>query len=437
MIHIPGSQFVEVEDDGDDEPTGSPANGPQLRMPTREERRGGKPKQRGKSPQSPPSGKSGSQSPSRGGHKEGKQRGASPPSGGSHSPSGANHGQRLSVEKGNKRKDGHKSPSPGRASNSSARRERRRSSENSTGVRCASDASNADARQRRRSSGASSADSRESTRGLPRIQTGLSPSGPVLPPDYQEEEVVRDWGEPMDDLPVPAVDHLTAGTSPNTHVEVAHDPYNTTGQMVFVVPNNRQMAIERARWEFRDPKVRVFMADYEDDLTESTIHFLEDSTINPYCGSVPVERIQNVVRTKVPDLYSKVVGTRHGSWKKYVEKHEEVFQLFSVEEGKWRMRLLKHTDYKIGDEREIAARVAWEKHFTQTLLSYLQSVPEQKCRVDDFMQKYPELPCNQRKADGSLEFPLPPRGDLVRFVKRHPQYFGYDPTIFLISMKSQ
>jgi len=180
----------------------------------------------------------------------------------------------------------------------------------------------------------------------------------------------------------------------------------------------------------------VFMAEFEEDLTSVTIQFLEEPSINPYKGSVPVERIQNVVRTKCPDLYSKVVGRSHGSWKKYVEKHDEVFQLFSVEEGKWRMRLVKHTEYKIGDEKEVAARLAWEAHFTKTLIAHLRNLPSRTCKVDEFMAQYPHLPGNVLLPDGSLEFPLPPRGDLVRFVKRHPQYFTYDQSLFLIGLKS-
>eukprot|EP00668_Euglena_longa_P036697 GGOE01047179.1.p1 GENE.GGOE01047179.1~~GGOE01047179.1.p1 ORF type:complete len:194 (-),score=53.28 GGOE01047179.1:151-732(-) len=189
------------------------------------------------------------------------------------------------------------------------------------------------------------------------------------------------------------------------------------------------------RQQFGDPKVRPFLAESEEALTALTIQFLEDAAINPYKGSVPVERIQNVVRTKCPDLYSKVVGCSHGSWKKYVEKHDEVFHLFSVEEGKWRMRLVKHTDYKIGDELESAARLAWDEHFTKTLIAHLKSLPSRSCKVDDFMAVYPSLPGNLCKPDGSLEFPLPPRGDLVRFVRRHPQHYSYDPSVFLISLK--
>jgi len=42
------------------------------------------------------------------------------------------------------------------------------------------------------------------------------------------------------------------------------------------------------------------------------------------------------------DLYQRVVGNKHSAWKKYIQRNADTFQQFSVEEGKWRMRLLCH-----------------------------------------------------------------------------------------------
>lgn len=39
-------------------------------------------------------------------------------------------------------------------------------------------------------------------------------------------------------------------------------------------------------------------------------------------GSVPVEKIQNILRCQHRDLYDKVVGSKHRSWNKFVEKHQ-------------------------------------------------------------------------------------------------------------------
>ena len=46
--------------------------------------------------------------------------------------------------------------------------------------------------------------------------------------------------------------------------------------------------------------------------------------------------------------------------------------------------------------------------------------------IDDFIYAYPHLPGNRVNPDGYLEFPLPPRGDIVRFVRKHRSLFLYD-----------
>ena len=98
-------------------------------------------------------------------------------------------------------------------------------------------------------------------------------------------------------------------------------------------------------------------------------------------GSVPVEKIQNILRCQHRALYDQVVGSRHRSWNKFVEKHTERFDLFSIEDGKWRMRLVTHTDYKLGDEAEKQAREAEDAHFKMALQMHLRSLDPPNCTV--------------------------------------------------------
>jgi len=163
---------------------------------------------------------------------------------------------------------------------------------------------------------------------------------------------------------------------------------------------------------------------------EATVLFLKDESINPYRGSVPVERIQNVVRSKHTDLYNIVVGSRHNSWRRYVERHPDVFHLFAVEDGKWRMRLIQHADWEEGDRKEQADRQSKEEHLVACLFLFLQRLGGRGCKVDEFMDAYPTLPPNLALIQAGKEdqiYPLPARGDLVRFVRRHPDNFFYDP----------
>jgi hypothetical protein len=155
------------------------------------------------------------------------------------------------------------------------------------------------------------------------------------------------------------------------------------------------------------------------------VKHLQTPEINPFRGSVPIERLQNVLRTYYPDLYNTVVGTKHNSWRRFVERHNNVFHVFCIDGGKWRMRLLIHTDWQIGDREEQNNRAARESHLIECLLMYMETKPDGACKVDEFMDAYPHLPQNDPT---SLDYiPLPARGDLVRFTRRHPLYFVYDP----------
>ena len=55
-------------------------------------------------------------------------------------------------------------------------------------------------------------------------------------------------------------------------------------------------------------------------LVSVTMNFMTSANLNPYCGSVPVERIQNVVRENYQQLYAKVVGSTKNSWGKFIGK---------------------------------------------------------------------------------------------------------------------
>lgn len=171
-------------------------------------------------------------------------------------------------------------------------------------------------------------------------------------------------------------------------------------------------------------------------MTQLIVEFLLDTTINPYQGSVPVERIQNLFRSRYPGPYDEVVGNKHSAWKRFIERHNDVFSIFPIEEGKWRMRLLCHEDWKAGDQKEEAARDAWEHHFTAVLTSFLQEREDKASTLDAFMAAYPNLPENAIKGaeTDAPEYPLPHRGDLVRFLRRSA-VFSFDPTSFRIGFR--
>jgi hypothetical protein len=144
-----------------------------------------------------------------------------------------------------------------------------------------------------------------------------------------------------------------------------------------------------------------------------------------------VEKIQNIALSKHDPLYSDVVGRKHNSWKEFVERHANIFELINAPDGKLRMRLLEHTDWEDGDLREQHDRETKEQHYVDCLTAFLQSRPSKQCTVDEFIEEYPSLPQNQiiqSFSMGDSDTPAFPalskknRGDLVRLIQRHREF---------------
>ena len=95
----------------------------------------------------------------------------------------------------------------------------------------------------------------------------------------------------------------------------------------------------------------------EQELIHITVGILTDPLLNPYQGSIPVERTQNICRSKYPLLYDLVVGSRHNSWRRFLERHSDVFGVLSVDDGKWRMRWLEHIDWQVCSEKTFCASI--------------------------------------------------------------------------------
>lgn len=175
-----------------------------------------------------------------------------------------------------------------------------------------------------------------------------------------------------------------------------------------------------------------FISQSEQMFTEITKELLDNPTYNPYKGSVSVEKIQNIMLARYPDLFNEVVGKKHNGWKEYIERHLDMFQLSSAKDGKIRMRLHEHTEWEMGDLQEQHEREAKEQHFVDCLVAYLQSRPNRQCSVDEFIEEYPRLPQNQiiqasmgGVMDGAPLFPelgRKNRGDLVRLIQRHREF---------------
>lgn len=262
------------------------------------------------------------------------------------------------------------------------------------------------------------ADEVERLEGLERIQSGLA--GPSPPASYLfDPSLASNWSS-TEAATVPVQELRTI---PGAVVE-AHNPYAISGKTLFLV--------KQALRAFDD-------LPYDEQLKEIAIHLLENRKVNPFEGSVPLEKIQNILscsRGPYTDLYHAVVGKGKGKLIQFFNQYPETFEHFGIEDGKWRLRLTRHKNFRFGDQCEKATRQAEVTHLLGALRFYLERQPGYWCKVDDFIEAYEHLPCNVRTPDGSLVLPLPPRGDLVRFVEKHTDCFRYEkcPKTFIIHL---
>uniref|UniRef100_A0A7S1HY81 Uncharacterized protein n=1 Tax=Eutreptiella gymnastica TaxID=73025 RepID=A0A7S1HY81_9EUGL len=269
------------------------------------------------------------------------------------------------------------------------------------------------------------------------LQSGL-PFHPQYPPGYTENAALHsDFSVPEDRTGAePCVrvgrdpyvmriedDGQTAAIG---HISVDIQDDWAWGQAQYLVTGKTpRLANHRAVDGLNTPQ--GYMNEAEQELCNHAIHYLSDGNINPYRGSVAVEKIQNVLRSNHRDLYQKVVGTGHRSWNAFINKWAVFFETFCIDDGKWRMRLRTDTTFQKGDDAEKQAREDIDFHLLTTLINFLRTCESNQCKVDDFMAAYPYLPENrrQRNADGTPRFALRHRGDFVRFVKKHPKIFQY------------
>eukprot|EP00996_Jenningsia_fusiforme_P002726 NODE_3547_length_957_cov_3.842511_g3257_i0.p1 GENE.NODE_3547_length_957_cov_3.842511_g3257_i0~~NODE_3547_length_957_cov_3.842511_g3257_i0.p1 ORF type:complete len:218 (+),score=19.74 NODE_3547_length_957_cov_3.842511_g3257_i0:54-656(+) len=171
--------------------------------------------------------------------------------------------------------------------------------------------------------------------------------------------------------------------------------------------------------------------------------YLDDRAFNRFGGSVALEKLQNLMRSRHPDLYADVVGFGQNAWRNYLRQHQMLFAVFAKDENQLRVHLTSNLGWEFADACEARVRNATESHLVACITEFLA----QKCTssptspsglpgvpgvpVDEFIAAYPSLPlvaCNPEA------FPLPPRGDLVRFIRKHPGHFYYDDAKWMICL---
>lgn len=86
----------------------------------------------------------------------------------------------------------------------------------------------------------------------------------------------------------------------------------------------------------------------EEELTRVVIGYMEEDYINPLRGSVPLERIQNIIHSFYLELYDIVIKNKYkGKWRDYIKAHQDVFHLFCIYQNN-NKKLRMRKKYKFG-----------------------------------------------------------------------------------------
>ena len=175
----------------------------------------------------------------------------------------------------------------------------------------------------------------------------------------------------------------------------------------------------------------------EEELTKIIVEYMKDKHINPFEGSVPVERIQNIVRSLHPETYNIVVQQKyHGKWRHYVEANANVFVLLQDinDKQKIRIRLHSNDNWETGDIKEKQNQKNIEDHIIKHLYKFIEKNGNNVCQMDEFYQYY--YSTIKKNQDNFIFRKLPLRGDIVRFIKKHNHLFQYDNKKWIITSKN-
>ena len=172
------------------------------------------------------------------------------------------------------------------------------------------------------------------------------------------------------------------------------------------------------------------------NIVAHTILF--DRWVNPYAGSLPVEKVQNTVLLRHPDLFRRVVGHKSRGWLDFLNRHRTVFVVFlDPFRNLRRVRVIDQRDWQVADEREEMERLATEQSIIGAVVNFVVMQPEgRRCTLDAFIDAYPQLPFVRTSPLGEPTARMLRRGDLVRLIRRYSCVIRFDNDSFELSLPS-
>jgi hypothetical protein len=138
-----------------------------------------------------------------------------------------------------------------------------------------------------------------------------------------------------------------------------------------------------------------------DDETDKKTHLQNELVqcivkyFDGYGGSLPSERVQNIIKKDYAELYDAVVvGRFKKKWHKFVQHFPDTFHLFSrparpgpEEEHSWRIRLTWSEDWEETDRQEEELRSGREREMVEKTQALLLQYPDYQAPVHDLVNQ--------------------------------------------------
>eukprot|EP00668_Euglena_longa_P007993 GGOE01009616.1.p2 GENE.GGOE01009616.1~~GGOE01009616.1.p2 ORF type:complete len:317 (-),score=42.28 GGOE01009616.1:675-1595(-) len=151
-------------------------------------------------------------------------------------------------------------------------------------------------------------------------------------------------------------------------------------------------------------------------------------------GSLPSERVQNVIKKDFAELYEQVVVARfRKKWHKFLQHCSDTFHLFTRpaqpepnQDYCWRIRLVNNSDWEEADVQEEELRAQRDKELLDKVHSILNSVPNKECPMIEVINELnKDVKGEEAGKDDNEDFELHNRkgrkiraGDLKRLMRK-------------------
>ena len=224
----------------------------------------------------------------------------------------------------------------------------------------------------------------------PRVRKSISNmQPPILPANGQH------WRAPQ---PLLAVSMSRPRVPPALHPLYERDEALTSQWRSLRVPKGAETPPSPIS-ETRDKRSEMGLSDSdeetrkEDQLKAELVQCILNY-FGGYNGSLPSERVQNIMKNDHAELYDAVVVRQFKKkWHKFLQHCSGTFVLFSrpaacaPEECSWRIRLRSSADWEEADEKEEQLRAALERDLVEKIRVLLLQHPEYQAPVNDVVKQ--------------------------------------------------